>query len=283
MSNSNYQIRSMTREELKIPLEWAAKEGWNPGLFDTDAFYAADPHGFFMGFFKDEPISAISAVKYSQDYGFIGLYIVKPKYRQKGYGIKIWNHAIDYLSGCNIGLDGVVAAQDKYKRFGFTLYYRNIRYEGKSKNFNVKDNHIVFLSKIPFEKLKSYDDKLFSISRSQFLEKWIRQPESLAVGYFENKKLKGYGMIRKCQIGYKIGPLFADNKEIAEKIFQKLNSFLDEGTLFYLDTPEKNKEALKLAKRYDMKSMFETARMYSKKQPKINLQKVFGVTTFELG
>jgi len=32
-----------------------------------------------------------------------------------------------------------------------------------------------------------------------------------------------------------------------------------------------------------MKPMFETARMYTKKPPIINLNKVFGVTTFELG
>ena len=29
--------------------------------------------------------------------------------------------------------------------------------------------------------------------------------------------------------------------------------------------------------------MFETARMYTKKMPRIDLQKVFGVTTFEVG
>ena len=32
-----------------------------------------------------------------------------------------------------------------------------------------------------------------------------------------------------------------------------------------------------------MKPMFETARMYTKGKPNIDLQRVFGVTTFELG
>lgn len=44
-----YKIKTMTREELDIAVEWAAREGWNPGVHDADAFYAADPNGFFGG------------------------------------------------------------------------------------------------------------------------------------------------------------------------------------------------------------------------------------------
>lgn len=56
----SYVIRHATRKELDIAISWAAKEGWNPGLFDADAFYATDPKGFFMGFLDDEPISSLS-------------------------------------------------------------------------------------------------------------------------------------------------------------------------------------------------------------------------------
>jgi hypothetical protein len=90
-------------------------------------------------------------------------------------------------------------------------------------------------------------------------------------------------MVRKCQTGYKVGPLFADTETIADALFQKLQSFVGEKTPIFLDTPEVNKKALALAKRYHMKPMFETARMYTKKKPKLPLQKIFGVTTFELG
>lgn len=56
----NYIVRPITRIELDIPIKWAAKEGWNPGLYDADAFYATDPKGFFMGFLDGEPISSLS-------------------------------------------------------------------------------------------------------------------------------------------------------------------------------------------------------------------------------
>lgn len=126
-----YDIRTASREELEMMIDWAALEGWNPGLFDADAFYAADPKGFLMGFMDEEPISCISAVAYDHGFGFVGFYIVKPEYRGNGYGYQIWEVAIKYLTTQNIGLDGVLAEQENYKKTGFKLAYRNIRYEGK--------------------------------------------------------------------------------------------------------------------------------------------------------
>ncbi len=128
-----------------------------------------------------------------------------------------------------------------------------------------------------------YDNQMFPTPRAVFLKEWIKQPESLAVGYMSGEEVQGYGMVRKCRTGFKVGPLFTDNSEIADKLFQKFRSFVGEGNQIFLDTPEVNKQAVALAEKYGMKPMFETARMYTKGKPNIDLQKVFGVTTFELG
>ena len=36
----------MNRDELDVAVEWAAKEGWNPGLNDAQVFWDTDPEGF---------------------------------------------------------------------------------------------------------------------------------------------------------------------------------------------------------------------------------------------
>lgn len=282
-NKGSYQIRTMTRDELDFAIDWAATEGWNPGLYDADCFYATDPNGFFIGLLGTEPISCISAVAYDKYFGFLGFYIVKPKFRGKGYGIQIWNKAIKYLKTQNIGLDGVVTQQENYKKSGFKLAYRNIRYQGTSKNSNVKDSDIIKLSEVPFEDVLNYDANLFPSPRRRFLECWIKQPESTALGVYQSGKLVGYGVIRKCRKGYKIGPLFADNEGLAEELFLALNNSVEPDASIFLDTPEANSSAVKLATHYKMELVFETARMYNKEQPDLPLSKVFGVTTFELG
>ncbi|MCI5125057.1 MAG: GNAT family N-acetyltransferase [Candidatus Electrothrix sp. AR5] len=74
----------MTRKEVDVAVEWAAQEGWNPGIHDADCYFTADPNGFLIGLLDDEPIATISAINYS--FGFIGFYIVKPEHRGTGYG-----------------------------------------------------------------------------------------------------------------------------------------------------------------------------------------------------
>ncbi len=279
-----YTIRPITKEELNIPIEWAAKEGWNPGLHDLESFYATDPQGFFMGFLNDEPISSISAVAYDDSFGFLGFYIVKPEYRGNGYGYQLWQEALKHLPTQNIGLDGVLAQQENYKKSGFTLAYRNIRFEGKGKKKEVIQNkNIVPLSQVLFEQIATYDQEVFPVKRTNFLKLWISQPDSLVIGYVENGQLKGYSMVRPCRVGYKVGPLFADDKNIALQLFERMREFVGEHESIFLDVPETNPEAVALAKHFTMNQMFETARMYTKKAPELPLHKIFGVTTFELG
>jgi hypothetical protein len=60
----------MTRAEIDLGIDWAAAEGWNPGLHDAESFYAADPGGFLVGLLDNEPVGMISAVKYGHSFGF---------------------------------------------------------------------------------------------------------------------------------------------------------------------------------------------------------------------
>lgn len=283
MISPNYKIRTMSRDEIHIAIDWAASEGWNPGLYDADCFYAADPEGFLVGELNNEPVATISAVQYGETFGFIGFYIVKPDYRGQGYGIKIWNTALERLSGRNVGLDGVVAQQSNYKKSGFELAYRNIRYEGMSGGEPAKNPEIIKLSELPFDVVETYDQPFFPDNRTRFLKSWLNQPESVALGIMQKGKLSGYGMIRACRSGYKIGPLFADSPELAESLFTSLKAGVEPGKPIYLDVPEMNRDAVALAENHKMKLVFETARMYTGVFPDLPLNRLFGVTSFELG
>jgi GNAT superfamily N-acetyltransferase len=268
---------------MDLALQWAKNEGWNPGRYDAGSFYNTDPAGHFMGFLSGMPVGCISAVAYDKAFGFLGLYIVRPEYRGKGYGIQLWEHALKHLGTRKIGLDGVVARQQDYKKYGFKLAYRNLRYGG-----NVADSgmaiskNIVELASVNIDDIVKYDDEMFPAPRRNFLAEWLSQKDAKTLGYVShNAKLSGYGVIRQCITGHKIGPLFADDEEIAEQLFCALTKSVS-GPVF-IDIPEGNENALRLAKRAGMKQVFETARMYNFKNPDLPISRIYGVTTLELG
>jgi len=85
---SDFIIRTMTRKEVDTAADWAAAEGWNPGMHDADCFWRADTNGFIGGWLGDEQAAAISVVRYGTSFGFLGFYIVRPDCRGKGYGCR---------------------------------------------------------------------------------------------------------------------------------------------------------------------------------------------------
>jgi GNAT superfamily N-acetyltransferase len=278
-----YTIRRMHRGEVDLALDWAATEGWNPGLNDADCFYSADPRGFFIGLLDDEPIGCISAVAYGSSFGFLGLYIVRREFRGRGFGIHLWRRGMEHLEGRNVGLDGVIEQQENYKKSGFELIHRSIRYQGTATGKGTFDSRIVPLSEVPVDDLLRYDRLHFPDQRSQFLEEWTNQSDSVAFGFVDDEGLSGYGLLRRCRHGFKIGPLFAEGETVAESLFSALFGGINEGEPVFLDVPEPNGAALRLAERHDMEKVFETARMYTKGDPGLPVSRIFGVTTFELG
>jgi GNAT superfamily N-acetyltransferase len=279
-------IRNMTRDEVDELVSWASNEGWNPGLNDAELFWQTDPNAFIAAELSNELIGGGAITSYDDKYGFMGFFIVKPEYRGRGFGNALWHARKERLlarlkEGAAIGMDGVFNMQPYYAKGGFVFSHRNIRFQSTAKHVPVDDS-IVPLSEISFDEIATYDQQCFPTPRSHFLKAWITQANSLALGIVVDQKLAGYGVIRRCGQGCKIGPLFANDSSLAEKLFNALTNFAPEEPV-YLDIPERNVDAIALAKRHQMKEVFGCARMYFGKKPIVAEHKVFGVTTFELG
>jgi hypothetical protein len=273
------EIRIMRRAEVDLALEWAAREGWNPGLTDADCFHAADPDGFLIGCLAGEPIGCISVVRYGENFGFLGFYIVKPEWRGQGYGLQIWQAGMGKLQDRTVGLDGVIDQQENYMRSGFMLAHRNVRFGGIAHFPQPQDERVVPVGSAMAEAIIAYDRAFFPADRGAFLRCWL-QRRALAV--VERGKLRGYGVIRDCRTGFKIGPLFADAPEQADLLLRAL-ACTGNGQVVFLDCPEPNRAATDLACRYGLSPVFETARMYRGAIPDLAISRTYGMTTFELG
>ena len=278
--------RLATREELDLAVEWAAREGWNPGLDDADLFWESDPEGFVAIERDGEVIGTGSVVSYGK-FGFMGFFIVREDLRGQGIGAPFWRwrkqHLFDRLEpGSAIGMDGVFDMQPFYAKGGFEFTHRNIRMEGAGESAGTDADGIVSLSDVPYEAVAELDRRCFGFERDRFLEPWIQPHQGTALGAWRQDRLEGFGVIRQCRTGHKIGPLFAEKPETAETLFRALSSRVP-GEPIFLDTPENNPEALALAERHGMKEVFGCARMIAGPIPPLPWQDIYGVTTFELG
>ena len=283
---NDLSIRTMRPDEISIAIDWAAGEGWNPGLADAACFATADPNGFLMGELDGVPVAIVSCVKYSASFAFLGLYIVKEDMRGRGYGLSLWNAAIARAGRRVIGLDGVVAQQQNYKRSGFELAYANVRYGGAvsipDAPSDAPRTGVIALTRTPLPMVEASDAMVFPAPRTAFLRAWIGSPGHVGRALVRDRRLAAWGVVRPCRKGCKVGPLIAEDRGSAEAVLAALVASAGSSEIF-LDVPSVNRDAIALAQDLGLEPVFETARMYKGAIPALRLERVFGVTTFELG
>lgn len=264
-------LRNLDLAEIGTLLDWAAAEGWNPGRNDALAFEATDPAGFFGAFIDDTMVAGISAVAYDAHFGFIGLYICHPDWRGQGHGRAVWDAAMAYLGDRTIGLDGVPEQQANYARMGFLPAYETIRMSGTLPAPGSGPP-----SPPRFEDIAGLDRQCFPAPRDGFLKHWLAPPNS-ALSLTRDGALEAYAVLRPCREGAKIGPLFAGTSEAALELLGAMAGAV------HIDVPAFQSEWLDALAARGFTRGFRTQRMYRGAPPAMDLGRVFGVTSLELG
>jgi GNAT superfamily N-acetyltransferase len=278
-------IAPASLQDWSLVRDWAAAEGWNPGVADTRTFFTQDPAGFFLGRIDGEPASAISVVNYGADYAFLGFYLVRPDLRGHGHGLATWRAAFGHAGGRTIGLDGVPAQQDNYRKSGFVTAYRTARYVGEVPPPERPATGVVTAGRVDPATLAAYDSACHPADRPRFLASWLGTPGHRALARIVDGRVTGYGVVRPAEREARVGPLFADTPADAAVL---LDALAAEARTFgaprvAVDMPEMNPAAARIAEERGLEPTFETARMYTGPIRPVARERVFGVTTLELG
>lgn len=292
----DFELGFMAQHETVILEAWAAAEGWNPGLNDLSLAWSVEPQAFIALRHKNKLVAGGTVMAYdSGQSGFMGLFIVRKDYRARGLGGLLWQHRLKLLRqrllpNAPIGMDGVLDMLPFYQRGGFVFSHFDCRYEGLAKSGISAgagagagfQSQLQALDQVPFADLLDFDTHHAAGPRETFLRAWVNQPGCIGLADYSDQQLKGYAVLRACRHGYKIGPLFAQSPETAEKLLFALMATIP-GQPLALDVPECNQAALALAELAGLRKTFACAKMYHGAMPELLQQQVFGVTSFEFG
>ncbi len=283
-------IRPMTHAEQNLLVDWAAREGWNPGLNDAELFWNLDPQGYLAIELDQKMIGGGAIIKHNDQFGFMGLFIVDVPYRGKKLGTELWYARRDHLlsrlkPNGTIGLDAVDAMIPFYAKGGFESFTRHRRFQWTADSppaSPTSSDEVVDLNTIPFDDLLALDAQCFPGSRASFLDAWIHQPDACALGIMRDGICQGFGVLRRCLVGYKIAPLFARTPDDAELLFNNLLSRAqNEPTT--IDMPDNNPYTRQLVDRYRLAEVFGCVRMYLGPVPDLKNEMIYGITTLEVG
>ena len=209
-------LKTASAGDVARMLDWASKEGWNPGHEDAEAFYASDPEGFFLAEVDGRMVAAISVVIHSDSFAFLGLYICHPQFRGQGIGLALWRHALAHAGDRTVGLDGVAEQQANYARSGFRHAGATMRYRGRLKPLAHPDIRALDAR----DDLSELDLAANGFARPRFLRPWLTQAETRKTVVLQRGKVAGFATARLCRDGGKLGPVVAETAADAWALMQ---------------------------------------------------------------
>ncbi|MFO7628800.1 MAG: GNAT family N-acetyltransferase [Prochlorococcaceae cyanobacterium] len=286
-------IRPLARADGPRVTAWARAEGFIPGSGDLAIYRHTDRQGLWVGCLEGVPIGCIAGVRYNPAYGFIGLFLVQPEHRGRGYGVQLWRRAMAHLEdvAC-VGLEAAPDRIDDYAAWGFrpaapTRRWR-LQADGAAALPHSSDDGLRLLagSAIPAAAVQAYDASREPSPRPHFLADWLRHPAGTVLGLLDGGgRCHGFGRIRPCLLpkgeGWRIGPLLADSPALAERLLRGL--LAHHPGVVMIDAPAANGQTAPLLERLGFSVVGETLRMYRGPRPAVSLADVYGLACLELG
>ena len=289
-------IKPLCDDDVDFVTEISRKEGFVPGVGDLGIYKNTDNQGLWVGWLNGQPVGCIAGVRYNENYGFLGLFLVTEKFRGRGFGLQLWKKALNHLVDLPcVGLEAAPNRINDYSKWGFTISSKTTRWqwlgdgkllEERFSNNDLDNYSFVEGSLIPSNAVEKFDEKRENTPRPHFLADWLNHPAGKVIAVIDKEgRCHGFGRIRPCLLqkgdGWRIGPLMADSPNLTKILLKKLID--SHPGLIIIDSPGLNKSAFDLFKDLGFKTESQTFRMYRGYQPPVSMNDVYGLACLELG
>jgi hypothetical protein len=181
---------------------------------------------------SDRPEGCIVPFVFDNSTGWVGFFILNESFRGFGYGGALFKALLQYFEGAgtrHIGLDGVAEQKATYERRGF-VEKGMVRLMTRNDTKNVPQTEaslwegekIIPIRDVAREKLVENDLLYSGFERRRLWtdEALFRRNDvsGVAVVKGPDEVLEGWTLIRKCEHGYRIGPVYAHCDEVASLV-----------------------------------------------------------------
>jgi GNAT superfamily N-acetyltransferase len=125
-NQSAMRLRTMTSEDIPGGIRLKEIAGWNQTREDWERFLKASPKGCFVAEVEGKICGTATTISYENRFAWIGMVLVAPEHRSKGFGTQLLERAIRHLDDLQvptIKLDATPQGKPIYEKLGFVSEY----------------------------------------------------------------------------------------------------------------------------------------------------------------
>lgn len=214
--------RKMIVNDMPSALQLCRYAGWNQLERDWQIFLNESADGCFVAVHdQHKVVGTVSTINFEQRFGWIGMVIVDPNYKRQGIGTELLKCALNFLKDLPcMKLDATPAGKEVYVKLDFKDEYALSRMVGMSVNLGEKPEKIE-AKKMTSDDLADVFEKdrlIFGARRDSLLSQVYFNAPDLSYVVREKGQLTGYCFGREGFNFRHIGPIVADNADVARML-----------------------------------------------------------------
>ncbi len=259
-------IRNLRADDLDFVYAMVTTEQWNDRKDDLKRMLEYEPDGCFIAEVNNKAAGHVFTVSYGK-LGWIGLLIVKPKYRRIGIGRVLTEKAKQYLMSVGtttIKLEAVPEISQLYRNMGFVGEYDSFRFKGVyTTHQTLEDRHVTLMEEEMIKEIAEFDAQYFGAERTRVLSSLYQADPTLCLVSSQQSRIRGYIMCRKAETGYKLGPWVCApcSKRTAEALFTGCLQRIEPKASVFVGVPAANKEAVEILQAHGFAQYSKSIRM----------------------
>jgi ribosomal protein S18 acetylase RimI-like enzyme len=276
----HFSIRSFKDEDIDFAYKLDTIEQWNHTRNDIERMLSFEPNGCFIAEVNSKPVGHVFSIGYGR-LGWIGLLIVKAKYRRRGIGTLLTKTAMNYLLSRKVKttkLEAVPKVANLYRKLGFVDEFDSLRLTRTGRKIMTMSSHCVKpLKSREITQLAEFDAEYFGANRIKVLSELYQDDPQLCFVSHDGSKVAGYVMCYEAESGYRIGPLVCDpeNPQVACELLVECMKAIRGNEKLYVGIPAVNGIAVEILQDFDFGQYSKSIRMYFGE--KLETERVDGV------
>lgn len=255
----------MTAHDIGLGMTLKDMAGWNQLRSDWERLLAVEPEGCFVAEIAGQGVGTCTTVAYEQLFGWVGMVLVHPDYRRRGIGRALLDAGIEHLESLGVRavkLDATPMGKALYDTMGFVDEYGLERWLGTGLASARPQPDVRELTAADLDTVLAVDTAAFGANRGRLLHLLIKDPSVRVAGIFANRDaLSGYVTVRPGQNAAYLGPLVAENTDVATALWEWGRATVGNLPMF-VDLLLPNHAAIALATSSGFQKQREFIRMY---------------------
>ena len=220
------RLRAMTPGDIPAGMRLKELAGWNQTASDWRRFLERSPQGCFVAEVDTQVCGTVATIPFDDRFAWIGMVLVDPEHRGRGFGTTLLERAIDYLDELNLSalkLDATPQGKPLYEKLGFRSEYEIWRWTRRRSPSDCATSSTAAREPISPELLESiceFDRQVFGADRGFLLTSLHEDAPQFTQGMFRAGILTGYAFGRRGSFADHLGPWMATDAGTARHLLE---------------------------------------------------------------